>query len=85
MPNGRSAVRLTPKRLFVFARNTQRKVLTPNDLTSLRELEQRIFAFGERYSSLGKPFAWTLTRQELERRHRDPLLQLKHEASSLAA
>jgi hypothetical protein len=54
----------------------QRKVLTPNDLTSLMDLEERIFAFGQRYSSLGKPFAWTFTRQELVRRLRDPLLQL---------
>ncbi|MBV9598569.1 MAG: transposase, partial [Chloroflexi bacterium] len=52
----------------------QRKVLTPNDLFSLQHLEQRIIAFGGRYSALGKPFAWTFTRQELERRIRDPLL-----------
>jgi hypothetical protein len=52
----------------------QRKVLTPNDLTTLHELEDRIAAFGARYSSLGKPFAWMFTRQELERRLRDPLL-----------
>ncbi len=54
----------------------QRKVLTPNDLDSLAELIERIDAFGERYSALGKPFAWTFTRQELERRLRDPLLHL---------
>jgi len=54
----------------------QRKVLTPNDLYSLTDLIQRIRAFGERYSALGKPFAWTFTREELERRLRDPLLQL---------
>jgi transposase len=54
----------------------QRKVLTPNDLDSLPELIDRIHAFGERYSALGKPFAWTFTRQDLERRLRDPLVQL---------
>ena len=54
----------------------QRKVLTPNDLDSLDELIERIHAFGERYSALDKPFAWTFTRQDLERRLRDPLLQL---------
>jgi transposase len=53
----------------------QRKVLTPNDLYSLPELIERIHAFGERYSALNKPFAWTFTRQQLERRLRDPLLQ----------
>jgi transposase len=55
----------------------QRKVLTPNDLHSLAELIDRIHAFGQRYSALDKPFAWTFTRQELERRLRDPLLQLE--------
>jgi len=29
-----------------------------------------------RYSALGKPFAWTFTRQELERQLRNPLLHL---------
>jgi len=54
----------------------QRKVLTPNDFISLKQLEQRIAAFGQRYSSLHKPFAWTFTRQELERRLSDPSLDV---------
>jgi transposase len=54
----------------------QRKVLTPNDLDSLHDVIDRIRAFGERYSAIAKPFAWTFTRQDLERRLRDPLLQL---------
>jgi hypothetical protein len=45
----------------------QRKVLTPNDFISFKGLEERIIAFGERHSSLTKPFAWTFTRHELER------------------
>ncbi len=53
----------------------QRKVLTPNDCTSLEELAERIIEFGKRYSALGKPFAWRFTRQDLERRLRDPMLQ----------
>ncbi len=53
----------------------QRKVLTPNDCASLDELIERIVAFGKRYSALDKPFAWRFTRQDLERRLRDPLLQ----------
>ena len=53
----------------------QRKVLSPNDCTSLDELIERIIAFGHRYSALGRPFAWRFTRQDLERRLRDPLLQ----------
>jgi hypothetical protein len=54
----------------------QRKVLTPNDLYSLTALIERIQTFGERYSALGKPFSWTFTRRELERRLHDPLLHL---------
>ena len=54
----------------------QRKVLTPNDLDSLTALIERIHAFGARYSALHKPFAWTFTRHDLERRLRDPLLEL---------
>src|SRR5262249_19019354 len=53
----------------------QRKVLTPNDCTSLRELEERIIEFGRRYSALGKPFAWCFTRRDLERRLHEPLLE----------
>jgi transposase len=53
----------------------QRKVLKPNDYTSLDELAEAIHAFGRRYSALGKPFAWCFTRQDLERRLREPLLQ----------
>jgi len=38
-------------------------------------LIERIIAFGKRYSALDKPFAWRFTRQDLEHRLRDPLLQ----------
>ncbi|MBV9578055.1 MAG: hypothetical protein JO057_05645 [Chloroflexi bacterium] len=53
----------------------QREVLSPNDCASLDELIERLIAFGKRYSALGRPFVWRLTRQDLERRLRDPLLQ----------
>ena len=53
----------------------QRKVLTPNDYSSLEQLEHALHAFATRYSALGKPFAWCFTRQDLERRLRDPQLQ----------
>jgi hypothetical protein len=55
----------------------QRKVLTPNDCASLDELIERLIAFGKRYSALGRPFAWRFTRQDLERRLREPFLQPK--------
>jgi len=53
----------------------QRKVLKPNDYTSLADLEHALHAFARRYSALDKPFAWCFTRQDLERRLREPLLQ----------
>jgi transposase len=52
----------------------QRKVLTPNHHANLKKLEEHITAFGERYSAVEKPFAWTFTRKDLERRLRDQLL-----------
>jgi len=39
--------------------------------SSLPQLVERIMAFGERYSALGKPFAWTFSRHDLERRLSD--------------
>ena len=43
----------------------QRKVLTPNDFTSLRALEDRLIAFQAHYEQLAKPFHWTFTRTDL--------------------
>jgi hypothetical protein len=63
----------------------QRKVLTPNDCTSLGELADRIIQFGKRYSALGKPFAWRFTRQDLERRLREPILQPEQVTLATAA
>ena len=39
--------------------------MTPNDLTSLRELEDRLVAFQRRYEQTAKPFQWTFTRVDL--------------------
>ena len=66
-----SGVSLVPQMPFVFY-----KVLTPNDLYSRTALIERIRAFGEHYSALGKPFASTFTRQELERQLRNRHLHL---------
>lgn len=43
----------------------QRKVLTPNDFQSLKELEQRLLAFQRRYEETASPFQWTFTRKDL--------------------
>jgi hypothetical protein len=43
----------------------QRKVLTPNDFSSLQELEQRLLAFQSHYQRSASPFNWTFTRRDL--------------------
>ena len=43
----------------------QRKVLTPNDIGSLAELEERLLRFQVRYEETAKPFHWTFTRKDL--------------------
>ncbi len=43
----------------------QRKVLTPNDFSSLADLEQRLLAFQSHYERSASPFKWTFTRRDL--------------------
>jgi hypothetical protein len=43
----------------------QRKVLTPNDFTSLREVGQRLLSFQDLYEQVAKPFEWKFTRADL--------------------
>jgi hypothetical protein len=43
----------------------QRKVLTPNDFSSLAELEHRLLAFQSHYERTASPFKWTFTRRDL--------------------
>lgn len=45
----------------------QRKVLTPNYFTSLKEIEDRLFQFQLRYEQIAKPFAWKFTKTDLSR------------------
>jgi hypothetical protein len=45
----------------------QRKVLTPNDLTDLDVLAERILAFQARYNATATPFDWQFTRADLDR------------------
>jgi hypothetical protein len=44
----------------------QRKVLTPNDFSSLAELDQRLLAFQCHYERTASPFKWTFTRRDLQ-------------------
>ena len=43
----------------------QRKVLTPNDFSSLQELQQHLLAFQSHYERSASPFNWTFTRRDL--------------------
>ena len=44
----------------------QRKVLTPNDFTSLQAIVDRLDNFEHHYNEIAKPFKWTFTRDDLE-------------------
>lgn len=44
----------------------QRKVLTPNDLTDLDALPERVLAFQDRYNATAIPFDWRFTRTDLD-------------------
>lgn len=43
----------------------QRKVLDPNDIADLDELQQRLLAFQRLYQKAAQPFEWKFTRQDL--------------------
>jgi len=57
----------------------QRKVLTPNDFSSLAELEEALINFQDRYEKIAKPFEWKYTKNDLSElmkkldRHAEPL------------
>jgi hypothetical protein len=44
----------------------QRKVVTPNDFTSLDQVEDRLTAFEQRYNATARPFGWKFTPTDLE-------------------
>jgi DDE superfamily endonuclease len=43
----------------------QRKVLTPNDFSSLADVEDRLLRFQEHYEAIARPFEWRFTRYDL--------------------
>jgi hypothetical protein len=45
----------------------QRKVLTPNDFASLKELENRLLRFEMHYEEVAHPFQWKFTRKDLRK------------------
>ncbi|MFI5784056.1 IS630 family transposase [Nocardia sp. NPDC051570] len=50
----------------IFFSIVQRKVLSPNDFTSLDQIEDRLTAFGRRYNQTARPFEWKFTPTDLE-------------------
>lgn len=51
----------------VYFSVVQRKVLTPNDFTSLAAVEDRLLRFQEYYQESARPFQWKFTRRDLVR------------------
>lgn len=45
----------------------QRKVLTPNDFSTLAEVEDRLLQFHGHYEQIAQPFRWTFTRRDLQK------------------
>ena len=43
----------------------QRKVISPNDFTSLNQIRDRLAAFETRYNAIARPFNWKFTRTDL--------------------
>jgi transposase len=44
----------------------QRKVISPNDFTSLDQIRDRLAAFEIRYNAIARPFNWKFTRTDLD-------------------
>ena len=44
----------------------QRKALTPNDFTSLADVEDRLLRFQQYYETIAKPFEWKFNRADLD-------------------
>jgi DDE superfamily endonuclease len=63
----------------------QRKVLTPNDFTSLDQIRGRLAAFEIRYNQIARPFTWKFTRADLKDLLRRIDAHDKTQAHALAA
>jgi DDE superfamily endonuclease len=50
----------------VYFSIVQRKVLTPNDFSSLGALKGDLMRFQQRYEQSAQPFEWTFTRRDLQ-------------------
>lgn len=59
----------------------QRKVLTPNDFTSLQQVSERLLGFQDLYQQVAKPFEWKFTRADLH----ELMNRLNHNPSMVLA
>ncbi|MFI7644130.1 hypothetical protein [Nonomuraea sp. NPDC049400] len=50
----------------IFFSIVQRKVVSPNDFTSIDQVEDRLIAFERRYNETPRPFRWKFTPADLE-------------------
>lgn len=50
----------------IFFSIVQRKVVNPNDFTSLDQVEDRLITFERRYNETARPFRWEFTPADLE-------------------
>lgn len=50
----------------IFFSIVQRKVVSPNDFTSLDQVEDRLTRFERRYNQTAQPFEWKFTQADLE-------------------
>ncbi|MGH9824193.1 MAG: hypothetical protein ACREDR_13190 [Blastocatellia bacterium] len=51
---------------YSYRTTIQREALTPKDLSSSSELEQRLLAFQSYYERTASPFRWAFTRDDLQ-------------------
>ena len=65
VPFGRLVTQVMPQEPYHSARRLQRKVLTPNDVSSLDEIRTRIQKLEDLFSRLATPFDWRYTRLDL--------------------
>lgn len=55
-----------PGQAEIYFSVIQRKVVNPNDFTSLDQIPDRLAAFETRYNAIARPFNWKFTRTDLD-------------------
>jgi len=69
-------------RVEIYFSKVQRKVLTPNDFQSLKEVEYRLHLYEELCNRKPQPFAWEFTTDKLIDFVRKTVERLKSEADT---